>query len=70
MRLQAFRKEEGQKQWTKCPEWVALLPETLLPGYNTRTVFDLPPVAQVVGPDPDQNCGEGMHVDSQVAQNY
>jgi hypothetical protein len=70
MRLQAFRKEEGQKQWTKCPEWVALLPETLLPGYNTRTVFDLPPVAQVMGPDPDQNCGEVMLVDSHAAQNY
>jgi hypothetical protein len=35
MRLQAFRKEDGQKQWTKCQEAVQLLPDTLLPGYKT-----------------------------------
>jgi hypothetical protein len=64
MRLQAFRKEDGQKQWTKCPESVALLPGTLLPGYNARTVFDLPPAAQAGGPATDGNVEAAMHVDT------
>jgi hypothetical protein len=47
MHLQAFRKCDGEKQWSKCPEMVKLLPETLLPGYTARTEFCLPPVLQV-----------------------
>jgi hypothetical protein len=48
LELRAYRKLDGQKQWTRCPESVALHPETLLPGYNPRKEFVLPPA--ITGP--------------------
>jgi hypothetical protein len=44
MSLQAFKKAEGEKKWTKCPERVPLPPGILLPGYNPREHFVLPPL--------------------------
>jgi hypothetical protein len=59
MCLQAFRKADGEKKWTKCPEMAPLLPGVLLPGYNPRSAFDLPPAVQVVEPGTDQVGGGG-----------
>jgi hypothetical protein len=53
--LRAFRKLHGQKEWTKCPESVDLLPGTLLPGYKPRQVFALEPEVQVAGPAQEHN---------------
>jgi hypothetical protein len=58
MSLQAYRKVEGQKKWTKCRESVSLRPETLLPGYKSRTEFHLSPEVQVVEPAAEQSSGE------------
>jgi hypothetical protein len=51
LELRAYRKLDGQKQWTRCPDAVALRPDTLLPGYSPRKEFTLAPV--VFGPDPE-----------------
>jgi hypothetical protein len=53
--LQAFRKVHGQKEWTKCPECVELLPGTLLPGYNPRQNFVLEPEVLVEDPAQEQS---------------
>jgi hypothetical protein len=52
--LQAYRKLQGQKEWTKCPESLELLPGTLLPGYSPRQNFVLEPEVSQQTPDPEQ----------------
>jgi hypothetical protein len=59
MAMQAYRKKDGEKQWTKCPESVKFHPETLLPNYSSRSVFDLPPVA-LCAPEADGATGGEM----------
>jgi hypothetical protein len=56
LELRAYRKLDGQKQWIRCPESVALRPETLLPGYNPRKEFVLPPV--ITGPVGEEVQGD------------
>jgi hypothetical protein len=67
MSLQAYKKADGQKKWSRCPESVRLLPNTLLPDYNPRSVFDLPPAVQVVEPAADEEMTEAgaVNPDSQ-----
>jgi hypothetical protein len=47
MSLQAYKKADGEKKWTKCPEKVALPPGILLQGYSPREHFVLPPLINV-----------------------
>jgi hypothetical protein len=54
MSLQAFRKADGEKKWRQCPESVALRPDTLLPGYKSRSNFDLPLAVQEAEPGAEQ----------------
>jgi len=43
LELIGFRKKDGERGWTRCSETLALLPGTLLPGYNPRREVVLPP---------------------------
>jgi hypothetical protein len=55
MSLQAFKKAEGEKKCTKCPECVPLPPGILLQGYTPREHFVLPPLLQCEGAEADQD---------------
>jgi hypothetical protein len=47
MSLQAYKKADGEKKWTRCPENVALPLGILLQGYSPREHFVLPPLINV-----------------------